>query len=133
MNSIIDTTIELHRLRHKEASALKIIGIDGLTVNELNDELERGGKFVIYQFCISILVMTFKRSSNVYFIRSGENPFFKGLPFSLISLVIGWWGIPWGPIYTIQTVFKNCMGGKDVTQDIIQVMNQSSQQSENVG
>jgi hypothetical protein len=43
----------------------------------------------------------------------------KGLPFSLISLVAGWWGIPWGPIWTLTTLATNLSGGKDVTREIL--------------
>lgn len=63
--------------------------------------------------------MTFKRSSSIYFINPGESAVAKGLPFSLISLVAGWWGIPWGPIWTLTTLATNLSGGKDVTREIL--------------
>jgi hypothetical protein len=63
--------------------------------------------------------MTFKRPSSIYFIRADENAVGKGLPFSLISLVAGWWGLPWGPIYTIRSFSNNFSGGKDVTQEVM--------------
>lgn len=93
---------------------MQIKGIEGLSVNEIDDELQRGGKFVIYQYCISIIILTFKRNSDVFFIKSGENPVTRGLLYTLISLLIGWWGFPWGPIYTIGTIVTNCRGGKEV-------------------
>ena len=31
-------------------------------------------------------------------------------------------GIPWGPIYTIQSIYNNSRGGKDVTQAILNSM-----------
>jgi hypothetical protein len=37
----------------------------------------------------------------------------------LISLLFGWWGIPWGPIYTVTSLFKNFGGGRDVTKEIM--------------
>jgi hypothetical protein len=97
---------------------VKIQGINGLSQSEIDFELQRGAKFVFFQYCISIVVLTFKRSSDIYFLRSGESGSSKGLPFTLLSLVAGWWGIPWGPIYTIQTVYNNLQGGKDVTQQV---------------
>ena len=97
----------------------KIVGLEDIKSDgELQVELQQGGKFVMYQYCISILIMTFKRSSNVYFIRHEENAVLKGLPFTLLSIVLGWWGIPWGPIYTIQSLWVNLKGGRDVTQEI---------------
>jgi|SRR5918996_4324098 hypothetical protein len=101
----------------------KIVGLEDIKSDgELQLEIQQGGKFVMYQYCISILILTFKRSSNIYFLRHEENPLIKGLPFTLLSLALGWWGIPWGPIYTVQSVWMNFQGGKDVTQEILTSM-----------
>jgi len=105
----------------------KIIGMEEIqTSGHLQMEIQQGAKFVMYQYCISLLIVTFKRSSEIYFIKSGENAVVKGLPFSLLSLVLGWWGIPWGPIYTIQGLWVNFNGGKDVTKEILASMMSSS-------
>jgi hypothetical protein len=104
---------------------MKITGIEGLTGQQLNDELQRGAKFVYFQYCISIVIMTFKRPSDIYFIRAGQNGIVKGLPFSLISLFLGWWGIPWGPIYTIGSFITNFGGGKNVTNEVVASMQKS--------
>lgn len=98
---------------------MEIKGIENMGAHEINFELQRGAKFVIFQYCISIVIMTFKRPSNIYFIKSGEGTVGKSIGFTLISLVLGWWGIPWGPIYTIGSVYTNVRGGKDVTQEVI--------------
>ncbi len=98
---------------------MKIVGIDGLSTTQVNDEIARGGRFVYFQYCLSIVVMTFKRPSDIYFIRAGESAVSHGLRFSLVSLLFGWWGIPWGPIYTIGSFVTNFQGGKDVTQQVI--------------
>jgi hypothetical protein len=98
---------------------MKIVGIEGMTGQQLSAELQRGGKFVIYQYCISILILTFKRPSDIYFIRAGEGAVGKGLGFSALSLFFGWWGIPWGPIYTIGSFITNFGGGRDVTHEVV--------------
>ena len=98
---------------------MRIVGAEGLSGQEIAMELERGGKFVIYQYCISILIMTFKRPSDIYFIRAGESAVVKGLGYTLLTLVMGWWGIPWGPIYSITSLVTNLSGGKDVTREIL--------------
>jgi hypothetical protein len=97
---------------------MKIRGIEGMSHDRLQFELQRGAKLVFYQYAISILVMSFRRYSDVYFIPAGESAVTKGLPWSLISLVAGWWGIPWGPIFTIQSLVTNFKGGKDVTAEL---------------
>lgn len=99
---------------------MKIKGIEGLSGRDIQSELERGGRFVVYSYCISIIVMTFKRPTSIYFLRAGESGFTKGLPFTLISIVFGWWGIPWGPIYTIGSLISNLSGGKNVTGEVVQ-------------
>jgi len=98
---------------------MKIIGLEGMTTDEINFELQRGGKFVLFQYCVSALVVTFKRASAVYFLKAGENAIVKGLRFTAISLIAGWWGFPWGPIYTIRSLFVNLRGGKDITSQVL--------------
>ena len=97
---------------------MKIQGIEEMSPDRLQFELQRGAKLVFYQYAISVLVMSFRRSSDIYFIPAGESAVKKGLPWSLISLVAGWWGIPWGPIFTIQSLATNFKGGKDVTAEL---------------
>lgn len=106
----------------------EIKGIEGMSLADINDEIQKGGKFVSYTYCISIIVMTFKRGSDIYFIRSHESAVAKGLPYTLLSLVMGWWGIPWGPIYTIGALVTNLGGGKDLTKEILQHFMNSVQQ-----
>jgi hypothetical protein len=100
---------------------MKIIGTDGMSDDELKTELDNGATFVVYFYTISILVMTFKRPSSIYFIRGGHSRAAKGLPFTLVSLLFGWWGIPWGPIYTIGSIFGN-LSGKDVTKEVFNAL-----------
>lgn len=103
----------------------KIKGIDGLTYDEIYREIDNGGKFVCFPFTISILVMTFKRHSNIHFIKAGDSTFTKSIPFTLITLGLGWWGIPWGPIYSIGSLFSNLTGGKDMTKEVLESWNSS--------
>ena len=101
----------------------KIVGFEEInSTAQLQQEIQQGAKFVMYQYCISLLVVTFKRWSKIYFISHDQNAMVKGLPFTLLTLVLGWWGLPWGPIYTIQTLWINLRGGKDLTKDIASSM-----------
>jgi hypothetical protein len=98
---------------------MKIIGIEKISVAELQTEVKNGGKFVIYQYCFSVVIMTFKRVSDIYFVKSNESRVAKGLSWSLLSFLFGWWGIPWGIVYTISALAKNFAGGKDVTAEVM--------------
>jgi len=95
----------------------KIVGIEGMNPQQLVNELQNGARFVQYQYCISALIVTFKRGTDIYFLRAGENPKLKGLEWTLLTLVAGWWGIPWGPIYTVQSLWVNLKGGHDLTPE----------------
>ncbi len=86
--------------------ATRIRGIEGMKHGELDFEIQRGAQ--------------------------GENPVVKGLPFTLLSLAAGWWGIPWGPIYTIQSVYNNSRGGEDVTQAVVNSLRGQSAPAQSV-
>jgi hypothetical protein len=36
------------------------------------------------------------------------------MPWIALTSLLGWWGIPWGPIYSIQSLVTNFRGGKQV-------------------
>ena len=89
-----------------------------MTPGEIAFELNRGGKFVIYRYCFSAAVVTVMESTDVYLMRANQSRIIKGLPWTLLTLVVGWWGIPWGPIRTVQSLWINLHGGTDVTAEI---------------
>jgi len=98
---------------------MKICGIEGMTHEQVQQEVQRGGRFVMYQYCVSLGIITLKRPSSIYFRRAGQGSIGKGLGFSGLSMLLGWWGIPWGPIYTVQSFWVNFSGGRDVTREIL--------------
>jgi hypothetical protein len=104
---------------------MKIQGIEGRSSDQLRFEFQRGAKLVCYHYCVSIVVMTFRRASDAYYIPAGENAVAKGLPWTLLTLVLGWWGIPWGPIFTVQSLVVNFKGGKDLTADLSAAMSRA--------
>ena len=112
---------------------MTIKGVEGLSPEQVRQEVERGAKFVLFSYCISILVMTFRRSSPVYFVRAGENAVVKGLPWTLLTLVVGWWGFPWGLIWTPMALFSNLRGGKDVTAHFASFLAQASPATPDAG
>lgn len=101
---------------------------ENITASELYAQVGRGGRFVVFQYCISVLVMTFKRSSDVFYLAPGQSGVRSGLPYTLLSLVVGWWGIPWGFIYTPMVLFTNLTGGKDVTAEVLAALLRTSEQ-----
>ena len=98
---------------------MKIKNIDGLSAADLQEQVNSGGRFVYFPFTISLIVVTFKHTSGVYLVRKSKGAAIKAIPFTLISLLFGWWGIPFGPKYTIESIRTNMAGGKDVTDDVM--------------
>lgn len=97
----------------------EIKNIEGLTIDNVRDLVDQGARFVVFQYTISILVATFRRPTAIYFIRPDESAFGKHIGFTILTLVLGWWGFPWGPIYSIGSLVTNFSGGKDVTFEIM--------------
>jgi hypothetical protein len=86
---------------------------------ELGAALAAGGRFVFFEYCISLIVITLRRPSRVYFLPAGRWGWWHGLRYSLVSAVFGWWGVPWGLILTPIVLFGNLAGGRDVTAQVV--------------
>ena len=96
-----------------------IPGTEGLTAGQVVELCRRGGRFVIWQYAVSIVVMSFRRTSGVRFLRPGQSGAGDCLKYSLISGAVGWWGIPWGIVFTLSSLFRNMSGGQDVTEPLL--------------
>ena len=107
-----------------------IKNIEGLSVSQIKDLVNKGGKFVIFPYTISFVIMTLKRSSDIYFIRKDENSFKYSYSYVLLNFFIGWWGLPWGPIYTIGALYNHIIGGKDITQAVLSELIQNDPEAD---
>lgn len=108
----------------------KIKGLEGMRVDQINYELKHGGKFVLFQYTISVFVITMRETSSIYFLKAGESTFPKHIGYTFLTFLLGWWGIPWGPIYSIGAIATNFGGGKDVTADVLAQINQAAESEE---
>ena len=99
--------------------ATKIHGIQGLAPGEIQHQIDIGGRFVYYKYTISAFVVTFWRSSDIYFVKANESRVVKGLGWTGLTLLLGWWGIPWGPIRSVVSLWANLRGGEDVTDKVV--------------
>jgi hypothetical protein len=105
--------------RYFKLGGVQIRGCENLSLQELKKEIEAGARFVFYEYCISFLVVSQRRPSAIYFLRPGQKRIVRGLPYVLLSLLFGWWGLPWGLIYTPLTLLTNLSGGSDVTEQVM--------------
>ena len=98
---------------------MKIKNIEGLSARALQQEAEKGARFVYYTYTFSFIIHTLKKDSAVYMIRPGESHSGKKTFFTLVSALFGWWGAPNGPKLTLQSIRTNMKGGKDVTDEVM--------------
>lgn len=105
---------------------MEINGLENLSPQQLSQEVQRGAKFVVFEYCISLLIVTLRRSTGIYFIRAGESSAAVSAKFTALSLILGWWGFPWGPIYTIAVLYTNLKGGRDVTMEVMNALDGKS-------
>ncbi|WP_182418601.1 hypothetical protein [Bartonella sp. HY038] len=102
-----------------------IVGIENMSVEEIREEVAKGGRFVQYIWCVSIIIMSFKNPTDIFFVRSDESAAKKALPYTLLTLFLGWWGFPWGILYSFQCLGVNTSGGYDLTEEFMQSINAS--------
>lgn len=101
---------------------MAIKNADGLTDQQIIQGIQNGGKLVVFKYAVSIVIMTFNPNTDVHYIRPGESTIKFSIGYTLLTLVMGWWGFPWGPIYTIGSLYHNLSGGKDVTNELLSQM-----------
>ncbi len=89
--------------------------LDARTAGEVRAEIERGARIVTYTWCVSLVVLTITRNTRPYLIRAGCAPRTAGLPWAILTLLLGWWGLPWGLINTPRALWKTLRGGTDLT------------------
>lgn len=96
----------------------KILNIEGLSDNDIISLVGQGGKFVQFEYVISLLVIAYKQYSDIYFIRPGQSASGIASHFTNISLLWGWWSIP-GIFWTLEAISLNRKGGKDHTKELM--------------
>ncbi len=76
---------------------------------------------VLTRYCIVYSFAFFTRKTYTNYLVKGSNKsMLTGIASTLSNLLVGWWGLPWGPIYTIQSVFNNIFNKELITvRDII--------------
>ena len=65
---------------------------------------------VQYMFAASFIAFSHKTPTR-YYVSGVENTTFVLIVCSLASGILGWWGLPFGPIFTIQALATNFSGG----------------------
>ena len=77
-----------------------------------------------FYFTISVGIVSMKCPTQ-YFVGQYESSGMRSLKYTVLSLLFGWWGFPWGIVYTIQSVKRNISGGDIIT--VAELIAQSKQ------
>src|SRR5579884_1981019 len=118
--SDIRTVQIMDQLRAKHD--LRIRGLADLTPEGVSAAVANGGRFLVCDYCISLVIVSLRGRSAVWFRPANAGRRMLGVRYSLVSLFLGWWGVPWGLIYTPWTIFTNLAGGRDVTAEVLPLL-----------
>ncbi len=102
-----------------EHDELVLHNFSRMSVAEFKNRQFLGERFVIYNYTLSALIYTTTRPTKVHVARNLRTAILKGIPYTLISMIFGWWHIM-GPIATIVSVIGNSLGGTDVSEEILE-------------
>jgi hypothetical protein len=97
-----------------------IKGIEALTPDQIIAEVDRGARFVQFEWCVSAVIVTLRRGSNSYFLPAGRNRSVAGMPWDAADAAVRLVGDPVGPIYSIAVVRRIRTGGHDVRDAIVE-------------
>ena len=72
---------------------------------------EAYGRYVVFSYTISLVFISFRRYSEPVLIEPDDSPIMKGMPYTLLTLALGWWGFPFGPIFSVMSLWTNLIKG----------------------
>jgi hypothetical protein len=85
------------------------------------DSSLRASSFI---YAFSLVLVTFTEGAGAGIYCSGCRKR-VALKYTLISAILGWWGIPWGPIRTVQAIGRNSAGGyqdRDLNAELLRAV-----------
>ncbi|MBI1837119.1 MAG: hypothetical protein HYR91_07620 [Flavobacteriia bacterium] len=106
---------------------IKLANYTKYSYNQIIEGKEKGGKFVSFQWILPLPWFTpVRRLSKVYYIEPGIDSSVYALKYNNLSRLLGWWGLPFGPLYVGKSIRLNNNGGIDVTDDIYLNLNEEN-------
>jgi hypothetical protein len=104
-----------------------IRGIEQMTLGDLVEQVRLGGRFVVFHWCAGLLVTTVQRPSEIRFLRAGASAG-RGGWRTLVTMLAGWWAVPFGPGATFACLRENLAGGRDITAIVLQRLLQTERE-----
>lgn len=94
-----------------------LVGAEHMTADDVRWWLRNGAVAVRYEYCISVGLASLSCRSRLHLIDTKSRRYIPGLPYSLLSLALGPWGLPWGPVLAARAIWSNFSGGVDATAE----------------
>jgi hypothetical protein len=88
-------------------------------MEQIRAQVEAGGRFVVYSYCISLIAVALTKLSPAILILSEESHKRHRNKYNLLTALFGWWAFPYGPFRSVEIIRSNNKGGFDVTEDIM--------------
>lgn len=86
---------------------------------EIRAAVVAGARLVRFEICLSFLFITIRRQSPLYLTESWQDRYLRGFCYSILALVFGLWGVPWGLFWTSRAIWVNLTGGGDETEQAL--------------
>ncbi|MBX9581739.1 MAG: hypothetical protein K2X87_15660 [Gemmataceae bacterium] len=97
-----------------------------LAADEVARRLRAGWQCVRFEHCLSFLLATVRRQSGIHLTRDWRSRCLRGFGYTAAAVVLGPWGIPWGPVWTLRAFWTNLTGGVDVTAEVLAAIETAS-------
>ncbi len=68
---------------------------------------------VRYPYVISLVVVTLRYESRVHRPRTADGRYLRAVPYLFATLLLGWWGVPWGPLLSARAIWDCLCGGHE--------------------
>jgi hypothetical protein len=78
---------------------------------------QHGGKLIRYRWVWSVILFTSMQSIVVH-VPLNQSKFKAGLKYTGKSMLLGFWGLPVGTVFSLVAIIINCCGGEDVTEEL---------------
>lgn len=85
-----------------------------------------GERLVFYEYCISLVLVSLRRPSPVVRLRPKQRGWIRGLPYTMLTLLFGWWCLPWGLVYSPLCLWTNLLGGRPISEHDLQTWENSA-------
>lgn len=103
---------------------LNLHAFSNWTEERFNAFVNAGGRFVIYRYTLALVIYSMEHPSGVHSVTGRTQAILRGIPYSLLSVLFGWWFFPTGPFRTIQCLGTNLRGGRDVGGEVLEHIRQ---------